>query len=163
MIKTVSRLGLVFMSFIFVAQAELTVTNDGAVPAGEGALAPLVNYVLKEGKPNTAEAYILKNLHLGDKDVAVIQKGWVSHRDKLNHLVAVSAENKNDVLILLYDKKVEGVCWLTSWSGSVRATVAFSLSTHTSRVISNEVDLKAFESEKKYLLERLSAELRQKR
>ena len=150
--RTCFWLSLLLMSFVLAAQADLTDTNNGAVPAAQKPLAPLISFVLKEGKPDNAEVYILQNLGLGNKDIPVIQKGWKSSSDKMTHMVAVSAKNQEDVLIFLFNENIDGVCWLTSKSGEVRSTVAFSRSSHTSHVIANEVDLKAFEREKKYLL-----------
>jgi hypothetical protein len=150
--RTYSWLSLLMLSFVSVAQADLTASNSTAVPAVQPPLAPLISFVLKTGEPNNAEIYIVQNLNLGHQDVSVIQKGWKSSSDNMNHLTAVSTKNQDDVLIFVFNENVDGVCWLTSKSGEVRSTVAFSRSSHTSRVIANEVDLKAFEREKKYLL-----------
>jgi hypothetical protein len=148
-------LGLL-LSFVSAAQADLTATNKDAAPAAQTPLAPLVSFVVKAGKPDNAEVYIVQNLNLGHQDLPVIEKGWGSG-DGMDHLVAVSTKNQDDVLIFLFNKNIDGVCWLTSKSGEVRATVAFSRSTHTSHVIANEVDLKAFEREKKYLITKVYA------
>jgi hypothetical protein len=153
--RTCFWLSLMMMSFASGAQADLTATNNGAVPTAQTPLAPLINFVLKEGKPDNAETYIVQNLNLGHQDIPVIQKGWKSSSDNMNHLTAVSTKNQDDVLIFVFNENVDGVCWLTSKSGEVRSMVAFSRSSHTSRMIANEVDLKAFEREKKYLLGRV--------
>ena len=155
-------LSLFLMSFVCVAQAQLTATNNPSAPANPNALVPLINVVLNEGEPNNAEVYIVQNLGLGGKDIPVIQKGWKSSSDQMNHLVAVSTKNHDDVLIFVFNDNVEGVCWLTSKSGQVRSNVAFSRGPHTSRVIANEVNLKAFEREKKYLLGKVYAAGRKK-
>jgi hypothetical protein len=155
--RTSSCLSLLMMSFAFVSQSDLTATNSSPVPAVQTPLAPLISFVLKEGKPDNAETYIVQNLNLGHQDISVIEKGWKSSSDNMNHLAAVSTKNRDDVLIFVFNENVDGVCWLTSKSGEVRATVAFSRSSHTSRVIANEVDLNAFEREKKYLLGRVYA------
>ncbi len=154
-------LSLFLMSLVCVAHAQ-TATNSPSTPANPNALVPLISLVLTEGEANNAEVYIVQNLGLGDKDIPVIQKGWKSTNDNMNHLVAASAKNHDDVLIFLFTEKVEGVCWLTSKSGQVRSTVAFSRGPHTSRVIANEVNLKAFEREKKYLLGKVYAAGRKK-
>ncbi len=155
--RTCSCLSLLMLSFVSVVQADLTATNSSAVPATQSPLAPLISYVLKTGEPNNAETYIVQNLNLGHQDIPVIQKGWKSSSDKMSHLVAVGSKNQDDVMIFIFNENVDGVCWLTSKSGEVRSTVAFSRSSHTSRVIANEVDLNAFEREKKYLLGRVYA------
>jgi hypothetical protein len=155
--RTYFCLSLLMMSFVSVAQADLTATNSTAVPATQTPLAPLISFVLKTEEPNNAETYIVQNLNLGHQDIPVIQKGWKSSSDKMSHLVAVSTNNQDDVLIFVFNENVDGVCWLTSKSGEVRSTVAFSRSSHTSRVIANEVDLNAFEREKKYLLGKVYA------
>jgi hypothetical protein len=154
--RTYSWLSLLMLSFVSGAQADLTATTNGAVPTAQTPLAPLISLVLKKGKPDNAEAYLVQNLNLGHQDLPVIEKGW-SSSDGMVHLVAVSAKNQDDVLIFLFNKNIDGVCWLTSKSGEVRATVAFSRSSHTSRVIVKEVDLNAFEREKKYLLGKVYA------
>jgi hypothetical protein len=118
---------------VFLAQADdLTTTNNAPAPANQMTLAPLVSFVLKSGGPSIAESYIIQNLNLGSKNMAVIQKGWKSRNDNLNHLVAVSKANNDDVLILIFNDNIDGVCWLTSKSGQIRSTVVFSRSTHTS-------------------------------
>jgi hypothetical protein len=150
-------LSLLIMSFVCSLQADLTATNGSAVPAAQTPLASLISLVLKKGKPDNAEAYLVQNLNLGHQDIPVIEKGWKSSSDNMNHLVAVSTKNQDDVLIFVFNENIDGVCWLTSKSGEVRSTVAFSRSSHTSRAIANEVDLNAFEREKKYLLGRVYA------
>jgi hypothetical protein len=149
-------LSLLLLGFVSIARADLTDTNNGAVPAAQTPLVPLIRFVLKEGKPDNAETYLVQNLNLGHQDIPVIEKGWGSG-DGMDHLVAVSTTNQDDVLIFLFNKNIDGVCWLTSKSGKVRSTVAFSRSTHTSRVIPNELDVKAFEHEKKFLLGKIYA------
>jgi hypothetical protein len=155
--RTCSCLSLLLLGFVSIARADLTATNSSAMPAAQTPLAPLISFVLKNGEPNNAELYIVQNLGLGHQDIPVIQKGWKSSSDKMSHLAAVSTKNQNDVMIFIFNENVDGVCWLTSKSGEVRSTVAFSRSSHTSRVIANEVDLNAFEREKKYLLGRVYA------
>jgi hypothetical protein len=150
-------LSLFLVGFICAAHAQLTTSNNPAASANANSLTPLINLVLDKGKPNNAEVYIVQNLGLGDRDIPVMQKGWKSSSDRMNHLVAVSTKNHDDVLLFLFNENIEGVCWLTSKSGQVRATVAFSRGPHTSRVIANELDLKAFEREKKYLLGKVYA------
>ena len=149
-------LSLFLTGLVGGAQAQ-TATNNPPAPANPNALAPLIRLVLNEGKPNNAEVYIVQNLGLGGKDVPVIQKGRKSGSDQMNHLVAVSSKNQDDVMIFIFNSNVEGVCWLTSKSGQVRSTVAFSRGPHTSRVIANELDLQAFEREKKYLMGKVYA------
>ena len=154
--RTLFGLGLL-LGFVSGAQADLTSTNNhSAVPPTQTPLAPVISYVLKKGKSDNAEVYIVQNLNLGHQDLPVIEKGWGSG-DGMDHLVAVSTKNQDDVLIFLFNKNIDGVCWLTSKSGEVRATVAFSRSSHTSHIVANEVDLKAFEREKKYLLGKVYA------
>jgi hypothetical protein len=145
------------ISITSVAQAELTATNNSAVPANQTILAPLISFVLTKGKPDFAETYIVQNLNLGSKDLAVIETGWKSRGDNTSHLVSISTENKDDVMIFIFNEKIDGICWLTSKSGQIRSTVEFSRSSHTSHATSNELHLKEFEREKKYLLGRISA------
>jgi hypothetical protein len=149
-------LSLFLLSLAWVAHGQ-TATNNLPILANPNALDPLISLVLNEGKPNNAEVYIVQNLGLGDRDIPVMQKGWKSSSDRMNHLVTVSTKNHDDVLLFLFNENIEGVCWLTSKSGQVRATVAFSRGPHTSRVIANELDLQAFEREKKYLMGKVYA------
>ena len=159
--KRILVLGLFLVHLAFLAHADLTETNGPTAPASTNALAPLINYALKAGKPGNAESYIVQNLNLSSKDVPVMQSGWKS-KDHLDHLAAVSVANHDDVLLLVFNENADGVCWLTSRSGQIRSTVAFSRSSHTSHVVANELDSKAFESEKKFLLARVFAATHQR-
>ena len=58
-------------------------TNDSKTVTPSRSIVPLVNYVLQNGSPQNAEAYLLQPLHLGDQDLPVIQKGWRSRNDEI--------------------------------------------------------------------------------
>jgi hypothetical protein len=107
--RTYFWLSLLLMGFVSVAQADLTDTNNGAVPAAQISLAPLISFVLKEGQPDNAETYIVQNLNLSHQDIPVIEKGW-SSSDGMGHLVAVSTKNQDDILIFIFNKNIDGVC-----------------------------------------------------
>jgi hypothetical protein len=117
-------------------------------------ITPLVDYVLQNGSADLAKVYFLQPLHLSDQDLPVINIGWHTHADDMNHLVAISQTNHADVLIFCYDGAGQGVCWLTSPAGELRCAVKFNHPRHTAEVIPNEKVATSFEVEKNYLLYR---------
>ena len=128
-------------------------TNAAARPKP---LLPLVNFVLQNGEPAVCEAYLNRNLQLGDSDLSVTQKGWLG-RDKLNHLVLISQTEHDTIVILRYDKQIKGVGWLTSPTGEIRQTVEFDRTPHESHSVPNTAHAPEFEVEKRYLLGKVTA------
>ncbi len=131
-------------------------TNDSKTIVSSKSITPLVNYVLQNGSQEAAEAYLLQPLQMGSQDLPVIQKGWKSHSDGMNHLAAISKNNHADVMLFLFNGKGAGVCWLTSASGELRGAVKFDRGTHTAEAVPKDKVTVSFELEKKYLLYRVS-------
>src|SRR5271154_5287172 len=143
-----------FALAIIATQAQ---TNDSKTVVASKPIAALVNYALQNGSASVAETYILKPLQLGEQDLPVIQQGWKTRDDGMNHMIAISKNNNADVMLFLFNGKGMGVCWLTSPSGQLRGAVKFDRSTHTAEVVPNDKVAGSFELEKKYLLYRASA------
>ena len=114
-------------------------------------LSPLVSFILNQGEAGNSEAYLNRNLQLGDQDLAVVQKGWKG-KDQLNHLVVIPQNDHAAMVILRYTKEVKGVGWLTSPAGQIRQTIEFDRTPHESHVVGNETHASEFELEKRFLL-----------
>ena len=138
-----------------VLSAAETTTNSPAKPL-PSQLQALANFVLQTGEPAVCEAYLNKNLQLGESDIPVTQKGWLG-RDKLNHLVLVSQKDHAAIVILRFDKQVKGVGWLTAPDGQLRQTIEFDRTPHESHPVANESHAQEFELEKRFLTRKLTA------
>jgi hypothetical protein len=147
-------MNLLLSAAMIVANAQ---TNESKAVAAPKSISAIVSYVLQNGSTANAEAYLLQPLHLGNQDLPVIQSGWKSRDNGMNHLVAISKNKNSDVLIFLFNDNGMGVCWLTSSSGELRYAVKFNRATHTAEVVPNKKLAKAFELEKTYLLYRVAA------
>ncbi|HVU08334.1 MAG TPA: hypothetical protein VHG89_07310, partial [Verrucomicrobiae bacterium] len=142
---------ILFLINLFSATAMIAVraqTNESKTVVTPKPISGIVSYVLQKGSTENAEAYLLKPLNLGNQDLPVVQDGWRTRNDGMNHLVAVSKNKNSDVLIFLFNDNDMGVCWLTSPKGELRCAVKFARATHTAEIVPNEKVAKSFELEK---------------
>jgi ankyrin repeat protein len=105
--------------------AELTDTNATYVKIDR--LAPIVDFTLQKGTnwhvgPVTAKAF-----GLGDEKIPATLLILSGKEDALVHQFGVSARNTNDLFVARVDRNTRnGIVWLTSRSGEIRATLLTS-------------------------------------
>lgn len=146
------------MGWLQLRNARASVASDSQPSGFHG----LLNWVVTSGKPSVIRANVAAVLGLGDKDKAVIERGFRRSGDSPTHVFAVIADDldvvSSAILGVLDESTGAGTFWHASRDGILVRTVVID-TRGTVSVVANETAADVYAGEKEVFRRAMLREL----
>ena len=114
-------------------------------------LTTVVDWVVAKGGHHTLEASLVQLLGLGDgsAELPLVRKAF-QEKDQTVHVFNVMTDTRRNDIVIIHKNTERSICWRTSKTGKIVATVRLDFSDHSLHLVPNADYSDLFAAELKY-------------